>query len=104
MEEKKDEKKKPKLSLIEQWELHGVPCKYVRFHQPVPPVEDSEPVSEFRLKTKNKYSVDSITYTEHGLIWRAKGEVDICALANVLYSRAILTRVNENGSEPQKLS
>lgn len=85
-EEKKDQKK---ISTIEQWEKYGIPCRYVRFHQPIPPTENLEPVSEFRVKTNNKYSVDSITYTEHGVIWRAKDELDICALANVMYARAI---------------
>ena len=82
-----EEKKKPKSSPLEQWERNGVPCYYVRLHQPIPPIENAEPVSEFRLNTQNKYSVESITYTEHGVIWRAKGELDICALANVMYAR-----------------
>ncbi len=85
MEPKKDQKKLK----LEQWEKDGAPCYYVRFHQPLPPVENLEPVSEFRTNTNNKYSVDSITYCEQGVIWRAKGELDICALANVMYARSI---------------
>jgi len=90
MEEKK--KAKASLSPLDQWEKYGIPCHYVRFHQPIPASNDAEPVSEFRLNTKNKYSVDSITYTEHGVIWRHKGEVDICALANVMYARSIVNK------------
>lgn len=83
-----EEKKKDKISTLEQWEKYGVSCYYVRFHQPIPTHADSEPVSEFRLNTKNKYSVETITYTEHGVIWRNKGEFDICGLANVMYARS----------------
>jgi hypothetical protein len=84
-----EEKKKQKLSQIEQWEKFGAPCYYVRFQQPIPAFDNGEPVSEFRLNTNNKYSVDSITWTEHGIIWRVKGELDISALANVMYARVI---------------
>lgn len=78
-----------RATTIEQWEKYGIPCHYVRFHQPIPPAENAEPVSEFKLNSHGKYSVESIVYTEHGVIWRAKGEVDICALANVMYARSI---------------
>jgi hypothetical protein len=90
MEEKKTPKAKLALakSLIETWELGGVPCRYVRFHQAVPRFQNDEPVSEFQLSDNRKYGVDSITYTDHGVIWRAKGELDICALANVMYARS----------------
>lgn len=85
-----EEKKKPKLNPLEQWKKFGIPCRYVRFHQPIPPIEDKEPVSEFKLKSANpKYAVDEIVYTEHGVIWRAAGEINICALANVMYARPL---------------
>lgn len=74
--------------LILQWESEGVPSRYARFHQPIPRHENTEPVSEFRIGSKNKYEVDSITYTEYGVIWRSGGEINICALANVMYLRS----------------
>lgn len=83
-----EEKKKAKLPPLEQWERYGIPCYYVRFHQPIPSSDNTEPLSEFRTNTKNKYTVDSIVYTEHGIIWRAKGEFNVCALANVMYARS----------------
>lgn len=84
----------PPLSKLEEWAEAGVPCSYVRFQQPIPPYENAEPVSEFKLGSpstlSNKYKVDSIHYTEHGVIWRYKGELDISALANVMYARSCL--------------
>ena len=81
------------LSTLEEWESQGVPCHYVRFQQPVPPSLNKEPVSEFSLLNKNtKYLVERITYTPHGLIWRAGGEVDISANANVMYVRVIFSK------------
>lgn len=81
-------------SLFEQWLSEGIPSYYVRFHQPVPPGKDKEPVSEFKLQTKsqsdNKYLVNSITYTPNGLVWEAYGEKNIVPLANVIYTRPIL--------------
>jgi hypothetical protein len=66
----------------------GRPSYYVRFHQPVPPAEDKEPVSEFRLESKqSKYVVDSILWTIHGVIVKAFGETQIIPLANVIYCR-----------------
>lgn len=77
--------------MIDKWEKAGVHCFYVRFHQPVPPAKDLEPVAEFSTQAKppSKYLVDSITYTPNGVIFRAKGEVDLVPLANVIYVRSI---------------
>jgi len=76
--------------LLEKWESEGVPCYYARFQGPVPPSLNKEPVSEFYLKSStNKYVVDRITYTEHGLIWRANSELNMTPLANVQYVRSI---------------
>lgn len=87
MEEQK--KKKPKTKL-EEWASQGIPCYYARFHQPVPPFKDAEPVSEFYISSKQtKYCVDSINYSEHGLIWKVKGEHDLMPLANVILARSI---------------
>jgi len=64
---------------------------YVRFHQPVPPGEDKEPVSEFRLKsTQKKYVVDSILWTPNGVVVKAYNETFIVSLANVMYCRLSL--------------
>ena len=90
-----EEKKKPKASPIEQWERFGTPCYYVRFHQGIPIHVDAEPVSEFKLATSplnansRKYIVESMVYTEHGIIWRSRGELNVCPLANVMYARAV---------------
>ena len=63
-------------------------CTYARFHHPVPPSENMEPVSEFRLSTKQlKYKVDSIIYTVDGLIVRAYSSSFIIPLANIIYCR-----------------
>lgn len=63
-------------------------ASYVRFHKDVPPGENKEPVSEFRLKsTQKKYVVDSILFTPHGVVWKAYGETNIVPLANVIYCR-----------------
>lgn len=76
---------------LEEWEDLGVKCYYARFHQPVPPYVNVEPVSEFKLiADQRKYKVDRITFTENGVIWRANGEVNIVPLANVIYVRPIL--------------
>jgi len=75
---------------VNQWETHGVRCHYARFHQPVPPYVNKEPVSEFKLTSiQDKYKVDSIVYTPHGLMWTANGETNIAPLANVIYVRTI---------------
>jgi hypothetical protein len=64
---------------------------YVRFHQPVPPGVDKEPVSEFKLVGRNqfdkKYVVDSITWTPDGVITKAHGTTNIIPLANVIHCR-----------------
>jgi hypothetical protein len=72
-----------------EWEKEGTLCFYARFQQPIPPSVDKEPVSEFSLANKSsKYIVDQITYTPYGVIWRCGKEIDITALANVMYVRA----------------
>jgi len=76
------------------WLQHDkcVVCHYARFHQPVPPYVNKEPVSEFKVKSdSDKYKVDSIVYTPHGVIWTANGETNIVPLANVIYVRTIDT-------------
>src|SRR5665213_3384033 len=76
-------------------QVYSKQCLYVRFHQPVPPALNKEPVSEFKLKPDGnsiqamRYVVDSITYTEHGVIYTAYGETNIVPLANVTYARLI---------------
>ena len=71
----------------------AIPCYYVRFHQAVPPGYDREPVSEFKIHTKNKYSVEAMLYhPTAGLIFEAlnkKGEPeeDITPAANIIYVR-----------------
>jgi hypothetical protein len=89
IEKQKDTKKKiisksNFAELIDQ----AIPSYYVRFHQPVPPGEDKEPVSEFRLESKqSKYLVDMISWTPHGVIFRAHEETGIVPLANIIYCR-----------------
>lgn len=85
------EAKKPKMTNLKKWEAEGVACYYIRFHQPVPPAKNHEPVAEFDTEAKTaKYLVDSITYTPNGVIFRFKGEVDLVPLANVIYIRTIV--------------
>lgn len=68
----------------EKWEEAGQPCSFVSFHDPVPSGRDKEPVGEFRLETKDvKYRVDKMTYTPHGLIFRAHQQGNIVGLSNV---------------------
>ena len=78
------------MSEIDRWAYDGIRCHYARFHQPVPPYVNKEPVSEFKVKSDaDKYKVDSIVYTPHGVIWTANGETNIVPLANVIYVRTI---------------
>lgn len=80
-----------RANFIEDLSSCGRSAYYVRFHQPVPPAEDKEPVSEFRLQSKqNKYVVDSILWTQHGIIYTAYGEINIVSLANVIYCRLVI--------------
>lgn len=78
------------LSLLK---LASIPCKYVRFHQPVPPGCDKEPVSEFKVQSGNKYSIETMLYHPiSGLIFKAlnkRGEIeeDIVPAANIIYVR-----------------
>jgi hypothetical protein len=77
-----------KTKKIRSSELQEIESYYVRFHQPVPPADNKEPVSEFRLKSsQTKYLVDSILWTPHGVIWKAYNETNIVPLANVIYCR-----------------
>jgi hypothetical protein len=81
------------ISHLEALKAESIPCHYVRFHQPVPPGYDKEPVSEFKVKTKNKYSVESMLYhPTAGLIFQAlnkrgEPEEDITPAANIIYVR-----------------
>jgi hypothetical protein len=78
------------MSELDRWAYDGVPCHYARFHHPVPPYVNKEPVSEFKVKSDaEKYKVDSIVYTPYGVIWTANGETDVVPLANVIYVRTI---------------
>lgn len=90
-----EEQKKQKFTKLQKWEAEGIPCYYARFERAVPPHENSEPVYEFQLvkednlQPRKKYCVESIVYTEHGVIWRSKEEIDICPLSNIAYARFI---------------
>lgn len=70
---------------------NGIGVRYVRFHHPVPPKENAEPVSEFRLTAKNvndrKYIVDQMIWTKEGLFWRCGDELNLSAAANIVYCR-----------------
>lgn len=79
------------LSHLECLFREGIPCRYARFHQPVPPYVNKEPVSEFKLSSttvNDKYLVDAMSYTGQGLIFKAKDEVNIVPLANIIYVRS----------------
>lgn len=80
------------LSNLQQAKDKGIPVKYVRFHQPVAPAPNVEPVNEFKVETdplkRNKYSVDSILKTPVGYVWDAHGHTDMIAeLTTASYSR-----------------
>lgn len=80
---------------ISDWEIDGIACRYAKFSEPVPSRKNGEPVHEFYIASEtkqpehNKYLVDSLCYTRHGLIFKAYGEVNIVPLGNVVYARAI---------------
>ena len=81
-----------KMSTLDRLKAEAVQCHYVRFHQPVPPGLNREPVSEFKINSNNKYSVDSMLYHPvAGLIFEATGsnghEEDITPTANIIYVR-----------------
>jgi len=87
-----DLQKEPKKKVSKPLEsVTGIPAYYVRFQTPVPPLQDKEPVQEFRLLAKNlldqKYVVDAITWTNDGVVFKCKGETNIVPLANVVYCR-----------------
>jgi hypothetical protein len=81
------------ITPLTQLKAQSIPCYYARFHQPVPPGYDKEPVSEFKVKSGNKYGVEAMLYhPTAGLIFDAvnkKGEQeeDIVPAANVIYVR-----------------
>lgn len=80
-----------RANLLEDLTATGRSISYVRFHHPVPPYKDKEPVSEFRLMSKDtKYIVDAMLWTPHGVIFKANGEVGISSLANVVYCRLVI--------------
>lgn len=84
-----EETKKPKQSKIERLEKEGIPLSYVRFQAPVPPYVNAEPLYEFNTAGTSKYVVESITLSVEGIIWRARGELDISPTANYQYGRVI---------------
>lgn len=81
------------LDRLAMLKAEAIPCYYARFHQPVPPGHNKEPVSEFSIKSKNKYSVEAMLYhPTAGLIFEAidkneNHEEDITPAANVIYVR-----------------
>lgn len=82
--------KEKKKSKLDQLKNDGIICSYARFHQPVPPTVNKDPVSEFRTERKgltDKYLVESLWYTAEGLIWESNKELNIIPLANVIYVR-----------------
>jgi len=82
------EKKIKKANNLQELIDSGIPVHYVRFHQPVPPGIDKEPVSEFRIESpQKKYKVDRMMRCKGCLIFEAYGETDIVESANVIYSR-----------------
>lgn len=69
----------------------GYPIHYARFHQPVPPAKDMEPVGEFRIQEQaSKYKVDSLRWTTDGVMYCFRGETGMVPLANVVYCRLTL--------------
>lgn len=75
---------------LDKWITNGIVCDYVKFRDPVPRFEGQEPVYEFKLlATTQKYVVNSIIYTQHGLVWRAGDEINIVPLSNVNFVRPV---------------
>ncbi len=97
-ENKPQPKEKIKKSVVDSWIADGVPCYYVRFHSPVAPSKNKEPVGEFYCRVQDrkyssmeeKYLVTRTLYTPHGVIFWAQGECDITPLANVQWARFTL--------------
>lgn len=80
----------PKHSYLSKQDDDGIPCHYARFHQPVPPSLNKEPVSEFktfRKEINDKYLVDSMNLTPIGLVFKSKDETNVVPLANIIYVR-----------------
>lgn len=73
---------------LTSWESTGIPCYYARFETAAPTRQDGPPVNEMYIahpdiKTRGaKYLVDSLTYTDHGLIVRAHGKTFIIKIGN----------------------
>jgi hypothetical protein len=78
----KNQEKKPKPSILDQWIKESVPCSFAKFTTPVPPAEKLEPLYEFNTKGTSKYSVDRMWYGQCGLIWEFKGQKNITPAVN----------------------
>lgn len=66
----------------------GIPSDYVKFHGPVAPGKDKEPVFEFSLDKPGKYKVDSITSCPGiGIFYTAYGQSAFVPDANVVKCR-----------------
>jgi hypothetical protein len=91
-EKKKKAKSVPEIDKLQIMIQDSIPCHYVRFHQPVPPGVDKEPVSEFRLVSmkQSKYVVQAIYRHANCVIVEAYDTTFIVESANVMYSRPIL--------------
>ena len=91
MEEKSQKQKNREI--LERWESKGATMDYAKWQSPQPPYINMEPVYEFSIHATNpKYFVESITYCDQGVIWRAKGEINIAPLANNQFCRNLSTK------------
>lgn len=81
------EYKPPAATLLDEWIEDSIPCRYVRFSKiAVSPAKGKEPVWEFKLDPKTKYSVDAMLYHQvGGLIFTAYGQKCVVAPANIGY-------------------
>ena len=80
----------PKVGDTMGWKMNGANCKHATFHSPVPRAKNAQPVNEFCLEGRDqKYMVDSIVYTPHGLIISVGKESQIIPLANVIVARLV---------------
>lgn len=80
---------KIEMTELERRWYNASPVHYARFHQPVPPCKDKEPVSEFKLQSdQNKYQIEEMVWSwGDGLMWKMNGELDMQPAANVQYVR-----------------
>ncbi len=76
--------KKNKSELEEKWDK-AIPVYYGKFHSPVPPAANKEPVYEFYIKgPTGKYLVDDLRWSwGDGLLFKAYGTLDMTPAANV---------------------